>query len=375
MPEYPSPEHLEALIDHQGTPKVSLYLPTHRYGAETQQGPIRLKNLLGAATEELIAGGLRRPEVDELLGPARRLLTDGEFWQYQADGLAVLLSPGDTRLYSLEQPPEELVLVGDRFHFKPLVETMLGEHRFWLLALSRRSVRFFRGGRRGLSEERVDVPSSIDDANWFQEREPQLQFHSSLRGGGGIFHGHEGGRDSEDLARFLRAVAHGVGEATREEPAPLVVAAVDELRAAYREVAESDLVLEDGPGGSPDDLAPHQLHERAWPLVERHFEQRRQAAVAELAAAVGAERAAAGVEEVLQAAQAGRVARLYLRRGEEVWGRWDGSSCEVHAQRQSGDEDLTDRALALTVQLGGEALLVPDDAELPMQSPAAVLRF
>jgi hypothetical protein len=34
---------------------VSLYLPTHRTGAELRQGPIRLKNLLREATEGLAA--------------------------------------------------------------------------------------------------------------------------------------------------------------------------------------------------------------------------------------------------------------------------------------------------------------------------------
>ena len=40
---------LEGLILEREGPCVSIFLPTHRAGAETQQDPIRLKNLLGEA--------------------------------------------------------------------------------------------------------------------------------------------------------------------------------------------------------------------------------------------------------------------------------------------------------------------------------------
>ena len=44
---------LERLALQGVGPSVSLFLPTHRGGAEVQQAPIRLKNLLREATEAL----------------------------------------------------------------------------------------------------------------------------------------------------------------------------------------------------------------------------------------------------------------------------------------------------------------------------------
>jgi len=46
---------------------VSLYMPTHRAGRETEQDPIRYKDLLREAEERLMANGLRSPEVQEML--------------------------------------------------------------------------------------------------------------------------------------------------------------------------------------------------------------------------------------------------------------------------------------------------------------------
>jgi hypothetical protein len=52
---------LEALVERQAGPCVSIYQPTHRAGPDTrryaQQDPIRLKNLLREAGQRLATGG------------------------------------------------------------------------------------------------------------------------------------------------------------------------------------------------------------------------------------------------------------------------------------------------------------------------------
>ena len=53
---------LRDLMDKKPGLCVSIYAPTHRSGPEVQQGPIRLKNLLKRAEEQLVEGGLRAPE-------------------------------------------------------------------------------------------------------------------------------------------------------------------------------------------------------------------------------------------------------------------------------------------------------------------------
>ena len=80
---------LMRLADRRGWPSVSLYLPTHRTGAEKDQDPIRLRNLIKSARDELLLGGSREPETQALLAEASRLLDDATFWRQAGDGLAV----------------------------------------------------------------------------------------------------------------------------------------------------------------------------------------------------------------------------------------------------------------------------------------------
>ena len=71
---------LEELVKFEGQPAISIYLPTHLAGREVLQDTIRLKNLLSAAAERLMASR-RLPEINALLSPAQRLVEDGAFWR------------------------------------------------------------------------------------------------------------------------------------------------------------------------------------------------------------------------------------------------------------------------------------------------------
>jgi hypothetical protein len=86
---------------------VSIYMPTHRTGTETQQDPLRLRNLLGEAEKRLSARGVSTRAVQEMLELANKLLQDSYFWQHQSDGLAIFLSSHRVRSYRLPLNFEE----------------------------------------------------------------------------------------------------------------------------------------------------------------------------------------------------------------------------------------------------------------------------
>ena len=72
---------------------VSLFPPTHRAGVETQQDPLRLKNMLREAEERLLAYSLRSTEAKDLLDPLQAQINYSLIWQYQSDGLALFRAP------------------------------------------------------------------------------------------------------------------------------------------------------------------------------------------------------------------------------------------------------------------------------------------
>jgi hypothetical protein len=373
---------LHELIEASHGHCVSIYMPSHRAGPETRQDPVRLKNLLGRAEERLMEAGLRRPDARKLLAPAGALMGDGDFWQYQGDGLALFLSSGLRRAYRLPVSFEELVTVNDRFHVKPLLKLLTGDGRFMVLALSQNQIRLLQGRRQTVSEvELEEVPQSLADVAVHREMRV-VQWHTGAAptggGGGGrraaVFHGHGPEEDQEVIRKYLRSIDEGLRQAVPDERSPLVLAGVDSLLDLYRQVTSYPNVLPDAVSGNPDALRPHELHDRAWAVVEPHFRKEMEAAAERYREMAGTGLAVPGVAEVVPPAVHGRVETLWVAVGIQRWGRYvqDRNEVEVRDRPGPGDHDLLDLAAVQTLVNSGTVYAV-DPGEIPADAPAAAL--
>lgn len=372
---------LEHLLAADVPPCVSIYLPMGGPATEAQQGPIRLKNLLRLAEEQLVANGLRAGDARKLLAPARRQVDDRPFWQHRDGGLALFLSPDRNRHFHLPLPFAELAVVSDRFHIKPLLP-LLDAGEFHILALSQNAVRFLRAMRYGVETVDVpDLPVSLAEALPYDDPEKQLQFHTGTPTGGGerpaIFYGHDSDEAKDRLRRYFRLIERALQAYLRGTQAPLVVAGVEYLLPLYREVNTYPHLLADGVTGNPEGLAAADLHRRAWDLVEPYLQRARDDAAARYAELAGTGRASADLRQIVAAASHGRVETLFVARERQQWGRFDPvtGAVQVNAAAQPGDEDLLDRSAAETFRHGGTVYLSPPDAIPGGNLAAALFRY
>jgi hypothetical protein len=370
----------EVVADGIG-PAISIYQPTQRGGPEAAQNTVRLKNLIGRAEERLSNRGLRRPEVSTLLSPLRELLDNSAFWRYTLDGLALFTRPNFFRYFKLPYEVDELVVVGDAFYAAPLVQA-LSDGYFYILALSQASVRLFQATRFGAREvdlSGVDIPRNLGEAMRYDDFEkPNLERHPIS--GGRLQHGHgPGERDMKnEIERYLNAVDAGIAKVIPGNKYPLVVAAVDYLIPMYRSVSNYGAVLDKGAEGNPDQLSAAELHERAWPIVEPHFESNLSRAKERFGNAVGAGIASCDLAEVLGGAHTGRVETLFVQRGEQRWGVFDLASGEVTLNADQGglaDVDLIDLATRQTLAHGGDVHMVTAEDMPCDDAVGAVFRF
>ena len=379
-------QELRTLVEQRGEACVSIYMPTHRAGAEIQQDPIRLKNLLREAEETLVTRGLRSPEAGELLEPAQKLLDDYEFWQHQSDGLAIFLTSQSSRAYRLPFKFDELVVVADRFHVKPLLPLLTVDGRFYVLALSQNEVRLLLGTRYSVGEvDLEDVPKSLADALKYDDPEKQLQFHTQTQTPGGrgdrgaAFHGHGvvSEEDKDDILRFFQKVEKGLQDVLNDEGSPLVLAGVEYLLPIYAEANTYPHLLSQGVEGNPEALSSEELHERGWAIVQPHFQEAQLEAIAEYKQLVSTEQASHDIRTIVPAAHYGRVDTLFVAVGLQHWGAFDPQTdtIDLHAEEEPGDEDLLDLAAVQTLLHGGKVYAL-EPAEVPDGAPlAAVFRY
>ncbi|MEP0754387.1 hypothetical protein NDA03_19405 [Trichocoleus sp. Lan] len=169
-----STDELKSLIENSASPCISIYMPMEKAGPEIRQNPIRFKNLMREAEQRLEEMGIDHNEAMTWLEQANAI-DSLEFWEEnQGEGVAIFISPEVFRYYQLPVDVEELVIVSDRFHIKPLLPIVNNDGRFYILALSQKDVRLLQATRTTVKEVHIEnLPKSKDEALQYS----RLQVH------------------------------------------------------------------------------------------------------------------------------------------------------------------------------------------------------
>lgn len=379
-----SRQALQNLIsDSAKSPCVSIFMPAVQAGAQTQQNPIRFKNLVREAKERLCERGMNEHEAEKFLQPAARMIDDNEFWRHQSAGLAVFVAEHAFHNYRLPIEFQELAVVQERFHIKPLLPALTEGERFHILALSQNRVRLFDCSRRSASEVDLEnVPRSLADALGHELTHQDLSFHGATGAGNGGRPSHKGqvASAAEDdtkteIHQFFKRLDPGLKHYLQDRR-PLVLAGVEYLLAIYRQESDYKPII-GSINGNFDEERPQTLCEKAGDVVEPYFSQARQDALARYGDLSDTGRAVDRLEEIVLAANEGRIDTLFIASGIQRWGRFDAANrrVRVHDAPQSGDEDLLDLAAAHTLMQSGQVFM-PAQEEVPNEQPqAAILRY
>src|SRR5690606_27256190 len=172
-------DQLERLANYSGDLCLSIYMPVAGPQRELQQGnAILLRNLIREADTQLREPPyeLRARERRALLRLARRISRwNGNFWAYQQEGLAFFLAPDFQQIVTLPVAPPAQVVLAPHFYVKPLLACPLGDHHFYVLALSLKQSRLYHATCAGIEEIPLpDVPTSLQEAVPSDRFEKQL---------------------------------------------------------------------------------------------------------------------------------------------------------------------------------------------------------
>ncbi len=351
-------------------------MPTHRSGRETLQGPIRLRNLVNTAREELSGADVDETVIANLVAPLESLVDDDEFWQHTADGLAVFSAPGRFEHYRVSLPVNEEVVVAASFRVRPVLPAMSRDETFFVLSLSQNTVQLFEATRSAMTMlDLGSMATSMDEALALEDPEAQLQSHST-GGGGEEFHGHGAGDELDKAAtqRFLRAVDRGVRERLGDARGPLVLACVEYYLPLFQSVTHYPNVLDAAVTGNPEHRSPTELHADALQLIEQSDDH---PGIDRHRAGISAGTSVSEIAEVVTRAHEGRVDTLLVTDVPAVWGRVaaDTGSVTTSPGASIDDEDLIDRAVFDTLAAGGD-VFVTDVATLGTDTGvAATLRY
>ena len=357
-------DRLRSLIQAEAGPCISLYIRTHRHHPENAEDPIRLKNALKEA-DRLLSTRCSAAEVRELLDPVAAL-PQLDAWRHQGDGLGILRSKEVFEQFRLPIPVSELVVVADSFHVRPLIRSLHANERYFLVAISQKSVALYQGSMNTLT--RMEVPGLPEGLAEFADergRQPVVSGHGSARGlgGPGVHAGGASPPSTEaELLPYFREIDRALQQALPKDDAPVILAGVQYYLPIYRRISRLKHLADEIVAGSPDAMTLDELQSRAWIVAEKVLAQYQAKAIEQFHRAASQGRTSDDVEAIVRRAHRGQVRRLFLADGHRIWGRFDASTGRLHrvdAQQDGRDDDVLDDVAEAVLAQGGEVLTLP----------------
>ena len=360
-------------------------MPTHPKGKEVRQDPIRLKNLLADARSKLMAAGTPEADADTILEPATALLEDRDFWQHQGTGLALFINEKQLSEYRVPLTLEERVVVGRKFHVRPLLPILSADGHFSVLTVTADKAALFSASRFELVEEKTaGLPERASVEN---DYENPVQASPPARpnvGTANIPNAQVYGDSPPDfrkarLLEYVADVAKAVDSRLAADPQPLVLIADAEVGGHFQQASNLGQLLAGAVETNPNGLDASALHHLAYPRVKERLDSGRVEALANAAELLGRgdTTATSRLADVVRASHQGRISTLLLNDGEPVWGRYDSDAdnLETGPEFEASGEDLLGIAAMKTLQNGGEVHVMSPD-ELPKEAEAvALLRY
>jgi hypothetical protein len=325
-------------------------------------------------------------EVQKYLEPVKALVDDNNIWDHTFEGLAVFSAKGIFKVVRLHKSVEELAMVADSFHTKPLRQYLQSVDNYHVLCLTLHDIRLFEGNRHSLTEVKLtaDIPKTITEALGDELTDSHTTV-ASYGGSGGesspMHHGH-GGRKEEtekDAERFFRVVAGTIYEHySKPSGWPLILAALPEHHNLFHKVNKNPLLLSKGISINPSSVSPDILANMAWEIMEPEYNLKLDSLVARFEQARANGLGSDNIEEVVEAAEAGRVDTLLVEADRVIAERLRNKNTGTFKQADSTQpklDDLLDDIGELVTRMGGKVIVIPPEKMPAKTGLAAIFRY
>jgi len=367
--DIPTKPELDQLLAARADASVSIYLATTTQTQSIDQARTQLGNLLKQTVEQLEAAGVSKRTIAALEEHIHDLQDDDEFWRFQANSLAIFITPDSLRSFRLPTHLHDMVQVSDRFHLKPLLRaTSVGQHAF-VLALEENAVRLIEVSA-DLPAAEVRVPDMPRDAASFAGTANVNSRSYAQRKGGG-----------EGQKVMLRAYARKIDAVLRPvltgRNEPLILAATEPMNSIFRTVCSFGGLAAQGIAASPSRMKPSELAEAARPILDDLHATLLSDLRGLYKTRENEGRATTQVARAARAATFGAVETLLIDMDEVIPGVVDETTGEISLvdTESAASYGVVDEIAARVILSGGQVLAVrradiPDSASL-----AAILRY
>ncbi|OLS03643.1 baeRF6 domain-containing protein [Tissierella creatinophila] len=370
------------IIFEKEGPFMSLYQPTHKSRPENMQDPIRFKNLVQQLENSLKKG---YPEqVDKLMKPFYDIAEDKIFWNNTSEGLVVLANKNKCVVYKLNRSVDELAIVANSFHIKPLIRNFQSADNYHVLGITRNDFNIYEGNRYGIEmiDLDKDTPKTLEEV--LGDEYTQSHINTGRYSGGvtgsPVFHGHGGRKDEVeiDTERYFRYIDKFILENfSNEMKLPLILVALDEHQGEFRNITKNKYLLDEKVSKDPEALAREEIKELTWNKMETLYIQKTKDLVDRYGLQSSKFLGTDDLAEIARAALEGRIDTLMIESGHIEPGMVNRQTGEIERGNLDNPEfdDILDDLGEMALKSQSEVVVLPKERMPSNRGIAAIFRY
>jgi hypothetical protein len=355
------------LIHDTELPCVSIYLPVLPGLTHATENIERLNRLLDDIEGKLQPYGISGKAQSQFVASARAYADSDLASGLSAEGtLAVFLSPSSFYADVLPIHSDERTTIGPRFSITPVLPFLYSSMQYYILAVSKNNAHFLEVKNGDINACDISgMPKNQGEAWEGMERQTE-EFQSNTSD------------DSETETKiYVQKIAKSLHTLLHEHHLPLVFTGVEELYGMYKHFDTSGRLLENYIKGSPEHMDGKMLMEHADPIVKESVEKRNAELLEAYGNVAGTGRTSTDLNDILDAAAAGKVDMLFVAEGAEQWGTFNVESGkkELAEASDGSNEELLGLAASHTLKHKGQVVSLSADKMPEGKQIAALLRF
>ena len=357
-------DDLKRLAEVSG-PCLTIIQPLRDTWSQVTKPDTRIAAAIQEAVRLLDERGFDVAERDEMLRPLRKIAANTN-WSGRTGSVVMFRAPQFTLTGFWPDELAPRVHFAEEFFVLPLLPGLLRERDFWLLALSIKSVKLYRGSLRELQEVALPpgLATSLADDEGFDQPDHSLRGRSTAGPSIGSMKGVQfttaAPYESEAayLHDFFKSIDRGIHPLLARDPHPLILAGVTRELAIYRKINTWTPLVTEEIRGSTETFAQDFLHRKAAELAGAFATNGAEATLRDLETAAGRGLVERDAEAVIAAAGAGQIRELVV---------------ETAAAALPVREAFINWNALATIRNGGRVRFVK--AGLPGEGVAAILRY
>ncbi len=360
--------NFEKLHQNRTKHNVTVYISASEADPETKenQNRIKLKNKIKTAGNMLMDKGFKKQEAEMFLKPAYDLIEDSQLLRNLWGGLILFLNEKYFDYFNVENNWDDAAYAGEEFYLSPVIESAIKNRTFFVLLINLSGVQLYKADQFNIEEVNIEefVPENFEEAIGFDYKDRLYQHVSAHTPQGQTFyHGHAEGEEEkkEEVRRFLNQVDKGLMDFMRNKKDPLLVASVDYIFSAFREMTNYKFLVDENISISPKESRMVNLHEKGLKIMEKIRQKELQEDIEKYQ---DIKEKTDIIEEIVLRALQGRISTLFVNKQETEWGIVDEDSFKVKVKDNSKpmDKELLNYAVINTYFTAGTIYFIEPEA-------------